>query len=101
MSKNDNQTELRADSPEHVIKILEQSNGNLVVDTHALYEQGRVFLRITDDEVSQVTLKDTDEVTGYKAVQKTITREGLRKVVEQASYLLIWPYEDSAFTRIE
>lgn len=87
-----NQTEIRVDGNDTVLRILDESDGTIVADTHALYEDGRVFIRSTgDDEYERLTVtEDGDSVS-------RIEREAVSTVIEQANYLIIWPYSESPF----
>lgn len=93
---NDDKTELRATSTDEIVNILRQSNGSVVIDTHGLYSRGRVFLRIKDNTVEQITIKNPDG--GEKTIkQRTIPEDGLRDVIEQANYFLVWSLQNSPF----
>lgn len=87
-----NQTEIRVDGNETILQLLDESNGTIVADTHALYEDGRVFIRATDtDEYERLTVTDDGDSTS------SIERDAVSTVIEQANYLIMWPYSDSPF----
>lgn len=88
---------LSAESPHQLYDILESTNGQLVVDAYATFENKRPFYRVTPAGVKMALVTDTPGES-YSVETRDVNKRDLLEVIKLADDLKIWPYHDSPFT---
>jgi hypothetical protein len=82
-------TNLTVDSDKDIKNLIIESKGSVVIDTYALYEEGRVLFSHDGNKFIKTIVRKND------IKRDTTTEETIDKVIEQAEFLYIWPRSSS------